>query len=137
MASTLHSLLGLDKSNPLFEILFNPEIPDELLVHFGMKFLEKVPRNSFPEKLLIARLFNAGFNRRNLRETFGYAIKTMRSWGEKLRSGDRDKISSIAEGQGTKKKLTNERKAYSNCSEIIHQNILARKKKRFLHFLPK
>ena len=109
---TLHSLLGIDKSNPLFEVLFDPEIPDELLVHFGMMFLEAVPRNSFPEKLLIARLFNAGFNQRALHETFHYAINTMRRWGELLKKGDAESVRSIGEGQGAKKKITEDRVAF-------------------------
>ena len=49
--STLQPLLGIDKSNPFFEVLFNPDTPDELLVHFGMRLLETVPRNSFQSKL--------------------------------------------------------------------------------------
>ena len=109
---TLHSLLGVDKSNPLFEVLFDPEIPDELLVHFGMMFLESVPRNSFQEKLLIARLFNAGFNQLRLHETFKYAIKTMRHWGELLKSGDAESISRIADGQGAVKKINADKLQY-------------------------
>ena len=106
---TLQSLLGVDKSNPLFEILFDPKLPDDLLVHFGMKFLEKVPRNSFPEKLLVARLFNAGFNQFRLTETFGYGRKTIRRWGQLLKSGEPEDIKRIGEGQGAPKKITEDR----------------------------
>ena len=49
----LQPLLEVGKSNPFFEILFDPNVSDELLVHSGMKLLEKVSRSSFPEKLLI------------------------------------------------------------------------------------
>ena len=89
---TLHPLLGIDKSNPLFEVLFDPDVPDKLLVHFGMKFLELVPRNSFAEKLLVARLFNAGFNRKKLTETFAWDFKTMQRWGDLLKNGDKESI---------------------------------------------
>lgn len=109
---TLEPLLGLDKSNPLLEILIDPSLPDDLLVHFGMKFLEKVPRNSFHEKLLIARLFNAGFNQIRLVETFGYDRKTMRRWGQLLKSGDPEDIKKIGEGQGASKKITRDRLQY-------------------------
>jgi len=100
----LHPLLGIDKSNPLFEVLFNPKVPDKLLVHFGMKFLEAVPRGSFAEKLLTARLFNAGFNRKKLTETFGWDFKTMQRWGELLKNGDWENIKRIDDGQGARKK---------------------------------
>jgi hypothetical protein len=55
----LQPLLGQDKSNPLFEILFDSAIPNELLVYYRMHFLEKVKRSSFEEALLVARLYNA------------------------------------------------------------------------------
>jgi hypothetical protein len=112
LCKTLHPLLGIDKSNPLFEVLFNPDVPDKLLVHFGMKFLEAVPRNSFAEKLLTARLFNAGFNRKKLMETFGWDFKTMQRWGYLLKDGDWESIRRIDDGQGAKKKITEERLRY-------------------------
>jgi len=73
--NTLQPFLEIDKSNPFFEVLFNPAVLDELLVHFGMRLLETVPRNSFQSKLLIARLFNAGYNLSELSRTFTHAIK--------------------------------------------------------------
>jgi hypothetical protein len=112
LSETLQPLLGIDKSNPLFEVLFNPEVPDKLLVHFGMKFLEAVPRNSFAEKLLTARLFNAGFNRKKLTETFGWDFKTMQRWGELLKNGDVENIKRINDGRGARKKITEEKLLY-------------------------
>ncbi|MEA2013625.1 MAG: hypothetical protein U9O87_11225 [Verrucomicrobiota bacterium] len=43
MKYNLHPLLGIDKSNPLFEIFFDPHTPKNLLVHFGLRLLETVP----------------------------------------------------------------------------------------------
>ena len=80
----LQPLLGQDKSNPLFEILFDPDVPDDLLVYYGMHFLEKVRRGSFEEALLTARLYNADFSRKVLHEKFGYDRKTMQVWGAAL-----------------------------------------------------
>jgi len=97
--NTLQPLLGIDKSNPFFEVLFNPAVPDELLVHFGMRLLETVPRNSFQSKLLIARLFNAGYNLSELSRTFTHARKTIRNWGGLLKSGKTEDILKIGEGQ--------------------------------------
>lgn len=112
LSETLQPFLGMDKSNPLFEVFLNPKVPDKLLVHFGMKFLESVPRNSFAEKLLTARLFNAGFNRNKLTETFGRDYKTMQRWGELLKDGDMESIQRIADGQGARKKITEAKRNY-------------------------
>jgi len=109
---TLHPLLGTDKSNPLFEVLFDPQVPDKLLVHFGMRFLESVPRNSFAEKLLTARLFNAGFSRKELSKTFGWDFKTMQRWGDLLKNGNYEDIKRIDDGRGARKKITEERRLY-------------------------
>ena len=84
----LQPFLGQDKSNPLFEILLDPKIPDLLFVYFGMRLLEKIRRNSLEEKFLVGRLFNANFSRRELTKNFGYDFKTMRKWGEALHTGD-------------------------------------------------
>jgi hypothetical protein len=109
---TLHSLLGLDKSNPLIEILIDPATPEHLLVHFGMHLLETVKRGGVEEQLLIARLYNAAFSRKKLREVFGYDRKTMRSWGEALKSGDFDRIQRAFSGQGALRKITPELETY-------------------------
>jgi hypothetical protein len=46
----LQPLLGEDKSNPLIEILFDLDIPNELLVYCGMHFLKKVRRGSLEQR---------------------------------------------------------------------------------------
>lgn len=109
MKDNLHQLLGLDKSNPLFEVYFDPNTPKELLVHFGFKLLETVPANSFQEKLLLARLINAGYNQIKLHEAFKYDIKTMKKWGLLLKSGSTEDIQKIADSQGAQKKVTDEK----------------------------
>jgi len=104
--NTLQPLLGIDKSTPFFEVFFSPAVPDELLVHFGMRLLKTVPRNSFQRKLLIARLFNAGYNLSELSRTFIHVRKTIRNWGGLLKSGK------IEDGQGSVKKITDDRLQY-------------------------
>ena len=101
----LQPLLGQDKSNPLFEILFDPDVPDDLLVYYGMHFLEKVRRGSFEEALLTARLYNADFSRKVLHEKFGYDRKTMQVWGAALKSGEIERIKLIGIGRGGVRKL--------------------------------
>ena len=114
MENVLESLLGVDKSNPLFEVLFNPEMPNNLQIHYGMRLLEVVPRNSFPEKLLIARLFNARHNQKALKAAFKYDIKTMRSWARLLKSGEINDIIKIGQGQGAVKKFTEDKLKFIN-----------------------
>lgn len=109
MEGKIEQLLGLDKLNPLFEVYLNCEAPNELLVHFGFKLLETVPANSFQEKLLLARLTNAGYNQTELHKAFGYDIKTMKKWGLLLKSGTTEDIQKIADGQGAKKKVTDDK----------------------------
>ncbi len=106
MNDNLQQLLGLDKSNPLFEVYFDPDTPKTLLVHFGFRLLETVPAKSFQEKLLLARLINAGYNQTRLHEAFGYDIKTMKRWGLLLQSGTTESINKIADGRNCNRKLT-------------------------------
>ena len=106
MKDNLQQLLGLDKSNPLFEVYFDPDTPKELLVHFGFRLLETVPAKSFQEKLLLARLINAGYNQTRQHEAFGYDIKTMKHWGLLLKSGTTADIHKIATGRSGNRKLT-------------------------------
>lgn len=101
----LHSLLGLDKSNPLFEILIDPQIPDELLVHFGMHLLEKVHRGKIEEKLLAARLYNSKFSTKHITAAFGFDRKTLRRWGQALKGGDVERIVRAFAGQGAEKRM--------------------------------
>ncbi len=102
----LQSLLGLDKSNPLFEVLVNPNIPNELLVHYGMHLLEKVRKGGISEKLLAARLYNSGFSRMRLRQALGFDNKTMRRWGRALIDGDAERIVHAFAGQGAERRMT-------------------------------
>ncbi len=103
----LSPLLGVDKSNPLLELLFNPEFPDEILVHYGMHLLEKVHRgaDSIEEKLLAGRLYNAGLKRKNLVKVFNWDLKTIQGYGEALKSGDADRLRSVLSGQGQERKV--------------------------------
>ena len=101
----LHSLLGLDKSNPMFEILIDSEIPDELLVHFGMHLLEKVYRGKVEEKLLAARLYNSGFSSKRITEALGFDRKSMRRWGQALKGGDAAAILRAFSGQGAERRM--------------------------------
>jgi hypothetical protein len=105
--NNLTPLLGVDKSNPLLELLVNPDFPDEILVHYGMHLLETVHRgpDSLEEKLLAGRLYNAKLKRSELARIFRRDIKTIRNYAEALKSGDAEKLRSVLAGQGPKPKI--------------------------------
>ena len=105
--NTLTPLLGVDKSNPLLELLVNPDFPDEILVHYGMHLLEKVRRgqDSIEEKLLAGRLYNAGIKRCELVKIFKRDLKTIRHYAEALKSGDAERLKSALSGQGSPRKI--------------------------------
>ena len=107
MNNTLSPLLGIDKSNPLLELLVNPATPDEILVHYGMHLLERVhlTADSIEAKLLVGRLYNAKLKRKKLVEIFGWDLKTIRGYAEALRSGDADRLRSVLSGQGADRKI--------------------------------
>ncbi len=117
----LTPLLGLCKSNPLFEILINKECPNDLLVYFGTRHLETVKAGTYEEKFLIGRLFNAGFNRKVLQETFKIDFKTMQSYGDALSSGDINRVRNLIFGQGARPKLLE-----------IHKIFIRKKYKKYI-----
>jgi hypothetical protein len=62
--------------------------------------------------MLLARLFNAGINRRVLKETFKVDVKTMRRWGAALRSDDPERLIRALAGRGGCRKLTVEIRSF-------------------------
>ena len=104
----LQLILGADKSNPLFSLYSPTDNSEQLEVYFGLALLEKIERgkNSFQFKLLIGRLYNAGYRRRDLSETFNTAPKTIRKWGNALKSNDFTAMEAAFAGHGVKRKLT-------------------------------
>ena len=86
----LQLILGVDKSNPLFSLYVSPETPEQIEVYFGLALLEKVERgkNSLQFKLLLGRLYNAGYKRKELTAAFNVDLKSIRRWGNALKSND-------------------------------------------------
>ena len=110
----LHPLLGTDKSTPFLELLVDPASPSEILVHFGMRLLEKVNRGKdmIEEKILAGRLYNANLKRSALVEAFGKDRKTLQRYGNALKSGDVQEMARAFSGQGGERKLTKEREQF-------------------------
>ena len=86
----LQEILGTDKSNPIFTLSTDPELPGKIYVFFGMALLEVVDDDpsSATFKLLLARLYNAGVKPKHLIKAFSISYTSLRRWGEALKSGD-------------------------------------------------
>ena len=135
----LQEILGTDKSNPIFTLSADPELPGKIFVFFGMALLEVVDDdpNSATCKLLLARLYNAGVKPQHLIKTFSISYTSLRRWGEALKSGDDEKLISVLAGRQHPRKLTPEILSFSknrfsaiysenhySYSKVIRQEIL-------------
>ena len=109
----LQQLLGTDKRNPSFTICRDAEAGC-LHVYYGGDIFEKVPddRNGPQYKMMVARLYNAGVNAVKLKEAFGADRKTMRCWGDALKSGDPEKLIRVMAGRQAQRKCTPEIQAF-------------------------
>ena len=135
----LQEILGTDKSNPVFTLSANPELPGKIYVFFGMALLEVVDDDpcSATCKLLLARLYNAGVKPQHLIETFSVSYTSLCRWGEALKSGDDEKLIAVLAGRQHPRKLTPEILSFSknrfsaiypdnhySYSKVIRQEIL-------------
>lgn len=104
---TSQLILGADRRNPVFSVYRDTD-REELQVYFGFELIETLAE--VPEspacKLLVARLYNAGFKVKSLSEVFAVDPKTIRRWGVALRSGDADELIRVLEGRAGRRKLT-------------------------------
>lgn len=93
--------------------------------YIGVALLERVPISpeALGHKMLVGRLFNAGVKLRRLHKAFGHDNRTVRKWGEALKSGDVDVMVDAFVGRGHRKKTTPEliryaRQLYRNRSSM-------------------
>jgi cell division protein FtsB len=109
----LQQILGTDKRNPVLSLFQNHQT-NQLHVYYGAELLEIVPndREHISYKFLVARLYNAKVKVSALQETFGVDRKTMKKWGEALRTGDNGHITKTFAGRQAKRKLTPEVQYY-------------------------
>ena len=135
----LQEILGTNKSNPVFTLSANPELPGKIYVFFGMALLEVVDGDpsSATFKLLLARLYNAGVKPQHLIKTFSVSYTSLRRWGEALKSGDDEKLIAVLAGRQHPRKLSPEILSFSknrfstiypenhySYSKVIRQEIL-------------
>ena len=104
---TSQLILGADRRNPVFSVYRDTD-REELQVYFGFELIETLPEapQSPACKLLIARLYNAGFKVKSLAEVFAVDPKTIRRWGAALRGGNADELIRVLEGRAGRRKLT-------------------------------
>lgn len=122
----LQLILGADKCNPLFSLYASTERPEQIEVYFGLALVEKIERgkNSFQFKLLLGRLYNAGYKRNKLTETFNVDLKTIRKWADALKSNDFTAMEAAFAGHEAKRKLSPAIESYarSRFREIYPKN---------------
>ena len=112
-ARPLQLILGTDKKNPVFTV-YQDSTQKVLHVYFGLQLLETVPdeREHVAYKMLVGRLYNAGITREALRYAFKVDPKTMRRWGEGLKSENPDDLVRALAGRQYSRKFTSDIQAY-------------------------
>lgn len=122
----LQLILGVDKHNPLFSIYSSAENPEQIEVYFGLALIEKIEKgkNSIQFKILLGRLYNAGYKRKELTNAFEVSLKTIRKWGDALKSNDFSIMEVAFAGHEAKRKLTPPIESYaqSRFREIYPKN---------------
>jgi len=113
----LQPLLTPAKGNPDFTVCSQPNSPEVVFVYYGLALIEKVrwSLESLEFKMLLARLYNAKANLKELVKTFHVAHTTLGRWGRALKSGDLEQITRAFSGQGPEKKLTEDVVSYVRC----------------------
>ena len=109
----LQPILGTDKKNPVFSVYKHQET-DLLHVYYGLELFEVVPddREDTRFKLMIAHLYNANVKIGALHKAFKVDPKTMKKWGNGLKSGDAQKLSDALAGPSARRILKPEVKEY-------------------------
>ncbi|MGH9603353.1 MAG: hypothetical protein ACRD24_13295, partial [Terriglobales bacterium] len=110
----LQLILPTDKRNPCFSLYLKEE-ENSLHVFYGLELLEVVPNDPQHSayKLLVGRLYNAGLKVRVLEEVFQTDRKTIRLWGQALRSRDPEQLQRVLLGRETARKRTVAIEAYA------------------------
>ena len=88
--------------------LFLSESSNSYLLYLGPALIERI--NCSPErldyKMLVGRLYNAGWRISQIKQAFGHDSRTIKKWAEALNSDDVDFIVRAFSGRGYFKKLT-------------------------------
>jgi len=90
--------------------VFRDSTGEKLHVYYGAQLLEivRADREDPEFKLLVARLYNGEIKAKSLVKEFGIARKTMKRWGEALKSGDSEQLLQALRGRRGRRILTPE-----------------------------
>ena len=105
----VQSLLGTDKSNPLFRVLRDPE-HKRILLYYGLDLLEVFPdiADHFALRLCAGRLYNAGIKKSAIANAFGIDIRTIARIAQAMRKSEPDDLFYVLQGRQRPRKLTPE-----------------------------
>jgi len=100
----LQSILGVDKRNPCLSLL-REESTNKIRIYYGTFLLETVfsDPSHISYRTAAGRLYNAGLNRRILSALFGFDRRTLRRWGNALKTSDPKEALRILSGKGNRK----------------------------------
>jgi hypothetical protein len=109
----LQLLLGTDKRNPCLCLYTNAD-ETELHFYYGLELFQVVPnqRECPAFRLLAGQLYNAGPRVASLDAVLDVDRKTLRTWGQALRSGDPDGLATVLAGRRGRRKLKPELEGY-------------------------
>jgi len=116
MEYELQQVIGTDKKNPDFNVIKDTNA-SKLYIYIGSVLYSAIEiysdnRKNALLKIEIAKLFIAGLNQRVLKESFGFAISTMRRWSEALLTGNIEIITAAISGPGAPQKVNSEIKRF-------------------------
>lgn len=105
--NSLQPILVPKDSSKLISVFIKEDFPDDISVFFGLVLLEKINngKDSLQLKLLIARLYNMGYSRKELEIAFNFSRKTMQRWANALKSGNIEEINRVLAGNSLRIKL--------------------------------
>jgi hypothetical protein len=110
MATTLQPVLAGCEGTTSDLSVFLSRAEKNYDVYIGVALLERVGVDPevIQRKMLVGRLFNAGFSQRKLSETFRHDARTIKKWAAAIVSGDIDEMASAFTGRGGTRKISPE-----------------------------
>jgi len=110
MNATLQPVLVCGQSDGTDMSVFTSGAGLTYEVYIGVALLERVEigPKKLQHKMLVGRLYNAGVAVGRLQEAFGHEPRTIKRWGDALRSGDIEEMARVFGGRSARRKVTPE-----------------------------
>lgn len=121
----LQPLLVRDQCSETDLSIFLNDVNQSYDAYLDLALLERVPINpeSIALKIFIGRLYNYGIKLCEIRKHFRHDNRTIKKWGEALRSGDVDEMLESFRGRNYRKKLSPEIIRYIRQQYINRQKL--------------